>query len=226
MQNEMTSYTLKWIAIITMFLDHLGAIILPQYAILRIIGRVAFPIFCFLLVEGFYHTSNLKKYMLRLGIFAIVSEIPFDWMVDSKRSIWLHQNIFFTLLIGLVVLSIIRYTREKYEKKPIAMLSIEVTVIIVGTLISKVIHSDYEIVGVLYILVFYFYRGRNELLTMWLLIVTFCSYGQVTTQLYSVLAMIFISMYNGKKGKSMKYFFYSFYPVHILLLCIIRLMLR
>lgn len=217
---------LKWIAIVTMFFDHLGAILLPQYPILRLIGRISFPIFCFLLVEGFYHTSNLKKYMLRLGIFAIISEIPFDWMVDSQSSIWQHQNIFFTLLIGLGVLYIIQSISQKYQHNPMILIGAELLAVIAGVIVAQLIHTDYEMVGVLYIVVFYLFRGRNGLLAVWLILVSFFSYGQLTTQLYCVVAMLFICLYNGEKGRSMKYFFYLFYPVHILILCIVRAMLK
>ena len=100
------SFWLKMIAITTMLIDHVGAVLLPQYPILRIIGRIAFPIFCFLLVEGFMHTHDVIRYMTRIGLFALISEIPFDLLFYGRILDGTHQNVFFTLFIGLVMLTI------------------------------------------------------------------------------------------------------------------------
>ena len=100
----LNSFWLKMIAITTMLIDHVGAVLLPQYPILRIIGRIAFPIFCFLLVEGFMHTHDVIRYMTRIGLFALISEIPFDLLFYGRILDGTHQNVFFTLFIGLVML--------------------------------------------------------------------------------------------------------------------------
>ena len=98
----MSSLVLKITALITMIIDHYGAIFQGNIIIYRIIGRLAFPIYCFLLVEGYTHTSNIKKYASRLIAFAIISEIPFDLAFFGKIG-FEHQNIFFTLFIGCLL---------------------------------------------------------------------------------------------------------------------------
>ena len=112
--------TLKIIAIITMLIDHIGATILWMeiiyngdqlyglYYLCRSIGRISFPIFCFLLVEGFMHTSDVKKYAVRLGIFALVSEIPFDLALGQQLIYAKHQDVFFGLVIALLVMMGVR----------------------------------------------------------------------------------------------------------------------
>ena len=103
----LTSYQLKWIAVITMVIDHIGAVLFPGELILRIIGRLSFPIFCFLLTEGFCHTHNRRAYMQRLGVFALVSEVPYDLTFHGKLLDLERQNIFFTLLLGVILLNLL-----------------------------------------------------------------------------------------------------------------------
>jgi TraX protein. len=135
--------TLKLVAIFTMLIDHIAASILENllrcggpssyanggllytvYSIMRSIGRLAFPIFCFLLVEGFLHTRNKSKYAIRLGIFALISEIPFDLAFEGKMFSWGHQNVFFTLLIGLIVMAGFELVRVSKDKKWLYVLAV------------------------------------------------------------------------------------------------------
>ena len=106
---KLDSFQLKWIAIITMLIDHVGAIFFPGNLVFRYVGRIAFPIFCFQLVEGFFHTRNIEKYMLRLGIFAIISEIPYDLAFRGNILDFEHQNVFFTLFLGILMLYLNRH---------------------------------------------------------------------------------------------------------------------
>ena len=96
-------FTLKWIAIVSMLIDHMGAILFPQYIEMRIVGRLAFPIYCFLLAEGAVHTSNIRRYEIRLLAFACLSDIPFDLAFFGGVTLE-HQNVFFTLLLGVLVI--------------------------------------------------------------------------------------------------------------------------
>lgn len=208
--------SLKIFAIIIMLIDHIGAILLPRYHFLRYIGRLAFPIFCFLLVEGFFHTRNVKKYALRLGLFALISEIPFDLALFGIPFNLLYQNVFFTLFIGLLVL----IGFEKFKSK----LWLNFIIFILGMLLAEICHVDYGCFGIIMIVLFYFYRIHNNLiiLTFGILLFSIMLGG---SQPLCTLAIIPISLYNGKRGISLKYLFYAFYPVHLLILYFISLFL-
>ncbi len=308
--TEMNGKWLKVIAIITMFIDHVAAAVLSPYILdvkeavnagtlvltdemydrflmlqdvysfMRAVGRIAMPIFCFLLVEGFLHTKNIKKYFSRLLLFALISEIPFDLAFEQKLIYWKHQNVFFTLALGLFLLWIIRQIslREKWNshlqiltyiatffaggyavfllsdsevgemlgivKGTDKLLSLAL-VAGLGTLIlyllsmshfsetlriqfgfilnasifffiaAEALHVDYGQWGVLVIVLFYFLR-RNPVKGMAAscLALTCMSF----IELAAAFAIIPIGRYNGKRGKQNKYFFYIFYPAHLLLL--------
>ena len=110
------TFTLKMIAIIAMFIDHLGAVIFPEYIELRIIGRIAFPIFAYTLVEGFVYTHDVFKYMKRLGVLALLSEIPFDLAFFGTPLEFGHQNVFFTLFLGILMLYLLINTPSTFRK--------------------------------------------------------------------------------------------------------------
>ena len=234
--------TLKIIAVITMLIDHIGVAVIengilkyqdpslmqtilatPEGAkwstidfILRTIGRISFPIFCFLLVEGFLHTKDVKKYGIRLLAFALISEIPFDLAIFNS---WFHpgyQNVFFTLFIGLWVL-------EWYQKAmgdPLWQLF----AIGVGCGVSILLKSDYNIDGIVLILVLYVFRDNKKLQTV--LSGIMAALISLSCLGAGVFALLPIHMYNGKKGeRNLKYLFYWFYPLHLILLYILRLLI-
>lgn len=205
---------LKRIAIVTMLIDHVGAVLFPEMIWMRYIGRISFPIFCFTLVEGFYHTSNERKYLIRLLVFALFSEIPYD--LAFHQTIWYpdQQNVFFTLAIGLAFLMVWKWEREPLFK---------VGILIVAMWIAEMLRTDYHGYGVLLIALFEIVRERKKI---WLVL---CGAWNLlwssTIQYAGILAMPLIALYNGEKGKSNKYLFYAFYPVHLILLYVIKCML-
>ena len=138
-------FTLKMIAIITMLIDHVGHVIFPEIAILRIIGRFSFPIFCFLLVEGFFHTSNVKKYMFRLFGAAIISEIPYNLCMMGRVWYQKEQNVMFTLFLGLVLI----YLFEQFESR-----LYRIVFFILICLITYILNPDYSVFGICMIWVF------------------------------------------------------------------------
>lgn len=212
----MSTFGLKLIAIISMTIDHVGAIFFPDIIVFRIIGRLAFPIFAFLLVEGFINTKNVFKYASRLLIFAFISEIPFDIAFKDKILEFSHQNVMFTLFIGLVVI----YLCEKYKKW-----FHRITVGIIGMGIAYFLKVDYTFVGIFMIFAFYLLRKQKLQNIIAQGLINLVVVGG--TQMYGVLSMIPISFYNGKTGRfKFKLFFYIFYPAHLLLLYYIKKQLK
>ena len=220
---------LKIIAIVSMVIDHTALMLryawpflsttidLPFgktvtiYFIMRKIGRLAFPIFCFLIAEGFYHTSNRKKYGLNLLIFAIISEIPFNLLVTCGKKFFYYksQNIFFTLFFAVLLLYILESKLNIFYKF-IPVISI--------VFMAGFLHFDYGKNGILLIVLLYYLRSNAIAKTITAL--PFLSGGYIAWS-----SFLFINLYNGKrgfiKGKFAKYAFYAFYPVHVLVLYLI-----
>lgn len=203
---ELNTFQLKCIAIVTMLIDHVGVVIFPGHMGFRVIGRLSFPIFCFLLVEGFYHTKDVKKYMMRLGIFALISEIPHDLAFYKVFLEFEKQNVFFTLLLGVVLMYHLQRTNRGYVKSCYVLLAMW---------IALVTGMSYDYRGILLIMVYYVCRNNFSakciMGAMW-------NFLWTGVQRYGALASILIALYNGERGKSIKYIFYVFYPVHLLIL--------
>ena len=214
MKFGINTFTLKMIAVVAMLIDHVGAILLPQYEILRIIGRIAFPIFTYTLVEGFIHTHDVKKYMMRMGLLALVSEVPFDLAFFGAPLEFGHQNVFFTLFLGLVMLYLML-------KAPTALRSF--LYVLAVLLISEFLRTDYNSMGLLMIFWFYQYRNNKIVKMIGIAIINVFLMGYI--QVYAILALVPIALHNGKQGPKWKEFFYSFYPVHLLALYFINMIL-
>jgi hypothetical protein len=226
-RKRMNSFHLKLIAIITMLIDHIGAIMLPHdtmlYLILRCIGRLAFPIFVFLLIEGFQHTRNVQKYLIRLGAFALISEVPFDFAFYGTVLEFSHQNIFFTLFLGLMCIYLMREIEKKYKLNFIILNIIYALLTLIFGVAAFYLKTDYGYKGLLLIVAFYIFRNSKLLLTCSLFFIS--GYLLKYINVYATIAMIPIAFYNGQKGKSIKYIFYIFYPAHLLVLAFIHRLL-
>lgn len=215
----MSAFALKLIAIITMTIDHVGAVLLPEYFILRIIGRVSFPIFAFLIANGYHHTKDIKKYAGRLLLFAFISQYPF-----SKAFEFAGLNIFFTLFLGL--LALLAY--DKIENQ-----GAKYGVIAVLALAAEFLSTDYGYFGVILILLFHVFRdsipkmiGSIIVLNLIFSGMSAWHYRSLNPSLFvecvSVLGLIFVTQYNGQRGRSLKYFFYIFYPAHLMILYLLK----
>ena len=208
----LSTFQLKWIAIITMLIDHIGAVLFPYELGYRIIGRIAFPIFCFLIVEGFSHTRDVRRYMVRLGIFALISELPYDLAFHGEMVYAEGQNVFFTLFLGVLMM----YMMSLCSAVPLkAMAAVSIAVL------AEVLSTDYSARGILLILIYYIFREKRAIGLPAGALWNF-SYGWGMVQCRGVLATPFLAFYNGKRGPKIKYFFYVFYPAHLLVLYFLK----
>ncbi|QUI24322.1 hypothetical protein HZI73_19365 [Vallitalea pronyensis] len=226
----MTATGLKVIACITMFIDHYAMVFVDEsttaHVVMRIIGRMAFPIFAYLIAEGFFHTRHIHKYLARLLIFAFISEIPYD-MAQGVDVGFGSLNIFFTLFLGLLVIHLYHHIKNK---------KIGLVIVLLIGFISGLAEMDYAIYGIMTIFFFYHYRGhfQKQAISFGGMTALFVGLGflgnttidiRMFVQLFAIISLGFIYFYNGKKGKSMRYLFYLFYPGHLLILGLVRMYL-
>lgn len=216
--------TLKWIAVISMLIDHTAEVLINHnaaltdpiwaqiYVLMRGIGRIAFPIYAFLLVEGFLHTRDVKKYLVRMLTFAVVSEIPFDLAVFHTPFYWGYQNVFFTLFLGLLALAGENVVHQSSGMFAGAGLWKQAFVLILCVGTAQLINCDYGAFGVFFIILLYMTRYDKKTQTI---------LGAISLiwELPGILAFIPIRLYNGTRGRcGNRYFFYAFYPAHLLAL--------
>ena len=223
-QFGISAAVLKWIAVVTMVTDHFAVAVyrwIPGYDynvyfVLRKIGRIAFPIYCFLLVEGFSHTRNVAKYLRNCFLFALISEIPFDMAVFGSMFYPKGQNVYFTLCIGLCALILLDRIKLRQEFRYMLLR----LVLIVGMAYAgERLDVDYHWKGVLFIIMFYYVRNMQE----WIRNVAgICAFAY---EIAAPLAFVPIHFYNGARGRQMKYFFYAVYPIHLLVFGLIRFVL-
>lgn len=218
---------LKIIAVICMIIDHISKIFRIDNIFLIALGRISFILFAFLVAEGIYYTHNKKKYFINLLILALLTEVPFDYIFEMNFISFNHQNVIWTFLMAFSVI-IFMEKLIKIDKKgcylyyPLILFS----TFFIGTFFKL----DYMGMGVLLVIFFYYLKkgGRNNIVTISILIILFCSVfyfvDNKDNQLYGILSIIPLCFYNNKRGannKFIKYMFYSFYPLHLILLYII-----
>lgn len=224
-QQGISGYWLKVIAVVSMLIDHTSAVILEQIPglensafFMRIIGRAAFPIYCFLLVEGFYHTRSRAKYAGRLFLFALISEVPFDLAFSRRMWNFSSNNVFFTLLFGLLVIWGVEGIKQGEKAAAIRVILIIVTVA-AGGFLALLFRTDYDLSGIVTIFAIYmFYPKKVKGMGIGVFVLTLLA---SIIEAAAFLDMIPVYFYNGTRGKQMKYFFYIFYPAHLFLLAMI-----
>ena len=251
-KRGISSAVLKNIAVVTMLIDHIGAVIIARllirnsmygsmvsqeaynvwkgqydslygiYMAMRIIGRFAFPIYCFLLVEGFQRTHDVKKYLGRMFLFALLSEVPFDLALSGKVWNAEYQNVFFTLFLGLLVITGLQFAEQHFSGtqiwKTLLRIGLDAVIILSGCALALFLKTDYSFKGILAIVVLYLFRNRKKS-QIWAGVIIFLLMDGL--EMIAALSFLLIRFYNGTRGKQNKYFFYFFYPVHLLVLWLI-----
>ncbi len=240
---QTTTFSLRIMAMIFMLCDHLWATVIHGNEWLTCIGRLTFPIFAFLIVEGYFHTKSLKKYVLRLLIFAVISEIPFNLVTGNTLFNPMHQNVLWTFLIGIFLIFLNEKARAK-GKWWLTLLAAAGTIAL-GFVLGLLTFVDYFHGGVFMVLTFYFFRGRKwwnflgQAALMWYInfeilggysyvLPLFGKEFYFPQQGFALLALIPIWLYRGKQGyhnKTLQYAFYAFYPAHLLILWLIGTLL-
>lgn len=222
---------LKFIALFAMLLDHLYATVLPGHLWMTYVGRIAFPLFAFELVQGYMHTRNLRRYAKRLAILAVLSEIPFDMLAGGTFFFPWHQNVSWTLLAGLAIC----YCADNLVKESvISRKCLYLLGLLAALIVPGLLMTDYGMNGIWLILLFWITRKGDAGCCVIQVIGTFLIsqflFGGRTiligsfalqTQCFSMLALPLIWLYNGKHGvrnKVLQYTAYAFYPVHMLIL--------
>ena len=234
-----SALTLKLLAMVFMLLDHLWATVwsVPWFTV---IGRLAFPIFAFQIAEGFFLTSDRRRYMRRLLVFALISEIPFNLMLADSVFYPLHQNVMFTFLIALLLMQ----WMEKQRGNLLRFVGVSVVCVLLAMVLGLVTFVDYYHYGVLIVLLFYWTRGMKfgwlvQLAGMLYicdamagLVYPITLFGQtveIGQQMFAVLALVPIWLYNGQKGyssKAVQLACYWFYPVHLAVLYVLSVLMH
>lgn len=222
--NLLDAFTLKGMAIVAMTVDHVGAFLYPDNIWLRIIGRLTIPIIAFFIVEGYHHTSNIKRYMFRLFGFALLAQ-PIYLLAFSSG-----LNVLFDLFLGLsVILTIDKFKLGWWQYPFLAIVS----------LIAIGISLDWWHLAILMIFIFHRFRGNFKVITVLIVALFTVNYllfrlianmtGNEsllithTTNLFCIAALPVIYLYNGARGRDCRYFFYLYYPAHLLTIYLIKI---
>jgi len=249
---QITAFFVKLIAIVTMIIDHFGAVFaMPIY--FRVIGRIAFPLFVFLIAEGCKYTKSMEKYILRLGIFALVSEVPFDLAFRGGISgidFLNNTNIFYTLWLGVVCVYVLQKVKKfaqdkQYANRAYMLLWLIVPIFVYGAMLAADwLGTDYGGVGVLFVFLTAAVAQFEELevakamqmliIAIFVFILYFNSFildipieywiniTAVQFLLAGLSTLIIIALYKGKQGYAVKWLFYVVYPVHLLAFALTR----
>jgi hypothetical protein len=220
---------LKIIAMVSMVFDHVGDMFFPDVLWPRMIGRLAMPLFAFCITEGYIHTRDKKKYLFRMGIFALVSEVPFDLAFEGKVSLN-HQNIMLTFFMSILALMLFDLIRGK-KNEDTGRYSIGKTIlgslVIIGTAaVAILIKADYTIFAVISVFLFYLFKDTKHFIRTGVGVAFLALTRTMGYYCTTGLSIIPLLLYNGKKGKGLKWFFYAFYPGHLLLLYLIKLIVN
>lgn len=216
--------SLKLIAMISMVFDHVGDMFFPGALWMRMIGRLAMPLFSFCIAEGYAHTKNKQRYLLRMGVFALVSEIPFDLAFEGRVGLG-HQNIMLSFFLAILALMLFDRIRGEGKEHAAGKTLLGILCVCAVAVLALVLRADYTLFAVLAVFLFYVLRNRHPLLrcgvgVSFLALTRTVGYYRATG-----LSLIPLLLYNGKRGRGLKWLFYAFYPGHLLLLYLLKTVL-
>lgn len=233
--TNVNSFHIKLIAIVTMVIDHVGLFFFPQVTILRYIGRIAFPLFAWLIANGAHHTHDIKKYLARLFVLATVSQAPFIIANLHIGSSLFYLNVVFTLFFGLLAIYGIKNTTNKF---------LWLLILFGCSALANILHSDYGAMGVLSIVSFYiFFNNKLAMLVSQIVLMAIIPWIVFTleqlrkidlsliyinslSEIYGIIALLCIFLYNKKEGLKTKNFLYIFYPLQYITIVIFQLLLH
>ncbi|MDR1292762.1 MAG: conjugal transfer protein TraX [Clostridiales Family XIII bacterium] len=224
-QNTDTDF-LKIVAVISMVLDHVGKVFFPDNVVLSIVGRIAFPLFAYCIVVGFLYTRNIKRYLMRLLVFGVISQLIYPWALRSNSISFpnnlLNLNIFFTLIAGLLILLAIQDLKKRWW------------LILPVVAVELFIGLDYGVNGLALFVIFYLTRNKRwlsfVLVLAWMCLelpgdfIMLQDFG-IDKQFFAILALPFIYVHTNTHLKLNKYIFYAIYPVHLLLIFVFRIVM-
>jgi TraX protein len=225
----MSLFVIKMIALSSMFFDHLGAFLFPGNIYFRLIGRLSFPLFAWAIANGAHFTKNINKYLIRILVLAFISQIPYQLLFKTYGVDKPGLNIIFTLALGIFSIILLK----KFNK-----ILMRALIILLLPLFALLVHADYGAFGVLTIIIFYLYYDNQIKYSFFytLLVAVFYLLPNIVNkyfsgtfdisniyflEIFSALSLIIIAGYNRKKGYDLKYLFYIFYPVHLLVIYLI-----
>ncbi|MBR0200704.1 MAG: hypothetical protein IJQ42_11120 [Oscillospiraceae bacterium] len=216
--------SLKLIAMISMVFDHVGDMFFPGALWMRMIGRLAMPLFSFCIAEGYAHTKNKQRYLMRMGVFALVSEIPFDLAFEGRVGLG-HQNIMLSFFLAILALMVFDRIRGEGKEHAAGKTLLGILCVCAVAVLALLLRADYTLFAVLAVFLFYVLRNRHPLLRCgvgvgFLALTRTVGYYRATG-----LSLIPLLLYNGKRGRGLKWLFYAFYPGHLLLLYLLKTVL-
>ena len=211
--QKLSATTLKYLALITMTIDHIGLFLLDDYTPFRIIGRLSFPIFAYMIAEGCRYTHNRMHYFLRVSILAILCQIVMDITTHS-----LYMSILISFSLSILLIMTIDYTFKTKYLLPsfISILLVFFLVVILPKITSTDYQIDYGIGGIILVVMVYYLPEKWRLIGV-LVGCLVMSITMTPLQYFSLLSIIPLAFYNHKKGKGcpLPYFFYLYYPLHL-----------
>lgn len=225
-KQGLTNNQLKLLAMTAMLLDHIGKILLPQYKILQILGRLAFPIFAYMIAEGCAHTRNRKRYLATMAVLALSCQVVFGIAEGS-----LYQSVLTTFVLAIITIFCIDRFREKRDlSSAVLLLVTSAALAVICLYFPKLLNAydfgiDYGLIGVLLPVAVYLAPGKTGKLLATALCLVLLGYEAGGSQWFALFALIPLALYNGRRGRhNIKLLFYLFYPCHMAMLYLISLL--